>query len=94
MQTVALEKAQATLADLLKQVADGEEFTITQNGEPKAKLSALPAACRKNGILVRHAGREISSEDVAKALTGNLEGKIEMSPDFEAPLGDFKDYMK
>ncbi len=40
MQTVALEKAQVSLADLLKQVAGGEEFTITQNGEPKAKLSA------------------------------------------------------
>jgi prevent-host-death family protein len=41
MQTVALEKAQATFADLVKQVADGEEFTITQNGQPKAKLSAV-----------------------------------------------------
>jgi prevent-host-death family protein len=41
MQTVALEKARDTLADLLKQVAEGEEFTITENGEPKAKLSAV-----------------------------------------------------
>ena len=69
MQTVALETAQATLADLLQQVAGGEEFTITQNGEPKAKLSPLPArAYRKNGILVHHTGKKISSEDVAKAL--------------------------
>jgi prevent-host-death family protein len=57
MQTVALEKAQATLADLVRQVAGGEEFTITQNGEPKAKLSPMtPKAYRKNGILVHHAG--------------------------------------
>ena len=70
MQTVALEKAQATLADLLKQVAGGEEFTITQNGEPKAKLSA------------------------AHAHAGSLPGKIWMSPDFDSPLDDFKDYMK
>lgn len=70
MQTVALEKAQATLADLVRQVAGGEEFTITQNGEPKAKLSPLPAkAYRKNGILVHHAGKPISSQDVADALT-------------------------
>jgi prevent-host-death family protein len=41
MQTVAVEKAQAALPDLLKQVAEGEEFTITQNGQPKAKLSAV-----------------------------------------------------
>ena len=76
MQTVALEKAQATLADLLKQVADGEEFTITQNGKPKAKLSAAQA----------HAH--------AQAHAGSLPGKIWMSPDFDAPLDDFKDYMK
>src|ERR1700733_11436560 len=41
MQTVAMEKAQAALPELLKQVAEGEEFTITQNGQPKAKLSAV-----------------------------------------------------
>ena len=69
MQMVALEKAQATLADLLKRVAGGEEFTITQNGEPKAKLSPMtPKAYRKNGILVHHAGKAISSQDVANAL--------------------------
>jgi prevent-host-death family protein len=76
MQTVALEKAQATLADLVQQVAGGEEFTITQNGEPKAKLSAVP------------------SHKHAQAHVGSLPGKIWMSPDFDAPLADFKDYMK
>jgi prevent-host-death family protein len=69
MQTVALEKAQASLADLIRQVAGGAEFTITQNGEPKAKLSPVPAkAYRKNGILVHHAGQIISSEAVRNAL--------------------------
>jgi prevent-host-death family protein len=69
MQTVALEKAQATLADLLQQVASGEEFTITLNGEPKAKLSPLsPKTYQKNGILVHHGGKPISAEDVAKGL--------------------------
>ncbi len=70
------------------------EDIITQNGEPKAKLSAVPAAYRRNGILVHHAGRAISSQDVTKALTGHLEENIEMSPDFDAPLDDFKYYMK
>ena len=69
MQTIALEKAQTTLPDLVRQVAGGEEFTITQNGEPKAKLSPLPVrAYRKNGILVHHVGKKISSGDVANAL--------------------------
>ena len=70
MKTIALEKAEATLADLVRQVSCGEEFTITQNGEPKAKLSPVPATTySKNGILVHHTGRKITSEDVAKALS-------------------------
>ena len=76
MQTVALEKAQATLEDLLQEVARGEEFTITQNGQPKAKLSAVPSHQRK------------------QARAGSLPGKIWLSPDFDAPLDDFKEYMK
>ncbi len=76
MQTVALEKAQATLADLIKQVAKGEEFTITQNGQPKAKLSPVPSPKHE------------------QAHAGSLPGKIWMSPDFDAPPDDFKDYMK
>ena len=69
MQTVAIEKAQAMLADLIRQVAGGEEFTITENGEPMAKLSPLSGkAYRQNGILVHHVGKKIASEDVANAL--------------------------
>ncbi|HXS69723.1 MAG TPA: type II toxin-antitoxin system prevent-host-death family antitoxin [Candidatus Polarisedimenticolia bacterium] len=69
MKTIALEKTQVTLADLVQQVASGEEFTITQNGEPKAKLSPVGTkGYRKNGILVHHAGKKISSEDIANAL--------------------------
>ena len=76
MQTVALEKAQAALADLVKQVADGEEFTITQNGQPKARLSAVSLPRR------------------AQARAGSLQGEIWLSPDFDVPLDDFKDYMR
>ncbi|MDQ6632102.1 MAG: type II toxin-antitoxin system prevent-host-death family antitoxin [Verrucomicrobiota bacterium] len=72
MQTVALEKAQASLPDLLRQVAGGEEFTITQNGEPKAKLSAVApqevSSYLKNGILVHHTGQKINPEEIEKAL--------------------------
>jgi prevent-host-death family protein len=46
MRSVTLEMAQATLPDLLKQVEHGEEFIITQNGEPKGMLCAVPP--RKN----------------------------------------------
>ena len=76
MQTVAIEKTQATLADLLRQVAGGEEITITQNGEPKAILCAVPP------------------RPPARPRAGSLPGKIWLAPDFDAPLDDFKDYMK
>ena len=76
MRTVALEQAQATLPELLHEVAGGEEITITKNGEPKAKLSAVPPAKR------------------VQPKAGSLSGGIWMSPDFDAPLEDFKDYMK
>ena len=52
MQTIALEQAQVSLADLLKQVVGGEEFTITQDGEPKARLSAAIPHTRRHA----HAG--------------------------------------
>ena len=64
------------LPDLIHQVAGGEEITITQNGEPKARLSAVPP---DKGIQPR---------------AGSLPGTIWMSPDFDEPLEDFKDYMK
>jgi antitoxin (DNA-binding transcriptional repressor) of toxin-antitoxin stability system len=48
MQTVALEKAQAMLADLVKHVVNGEEFTMTQNGQPRAELSAVPSRKQQN----------------------------------------------
>lgn len=43
MQTVTVEKAQNALPELLQKVANGEQFTITQNGEPKAVLSSASA---------------------------------------------------
>ena len=76
MQTVAVEQAQAALHDLLKRVAGGGEFTITENGQPKAKLSAVATPSR------------------AKARAGSLPGEIWLAPDFDAPLDDFKDYVK
>jgi antitoxin (DNA-binding transcriptional repressor) of toxin-antitoxin stability system len=57
-------------------VGDGEEFTITQDGQPKAKLSAAPAQQRP------------------QARAGSLPGRIWLSPDFDAPMDDFTDYMR
>jgi len=75
MQNVALEVAQAKLAELLRQVALGEEITITANGRPVARLVGVARPPR------------------ARPQRGCLKGKIWMSPDFDAPLEEFKDYM-
>ncbi|MFN7139188.1 MAG: type II toxin-antitoxin system Phd/YefM family antitoxin [Limisphaerales bacterium] len=54
MQTVAVEKAQESLPELIRQVANGAEVTITQNGKPAAKLTAIepaPKTAAKAGSL-------------------------------------------
>ena len=55
---------------------EGKEFTITENGEPKAKLSP------SRHLPIANLAREVCP------------GKYGLSPDFDAPLDDFKDYMK
>jgi prevent-host-death family protein len=55
MKTVTLEKAQSALADLVQKAAHGEQFTITENGEPKAVLSAAGAKRRPTREEVLHA---------------------------------------
>ena len=74
MQTVSLEKAHASLPDLVHKVAGDDEIIIAENGEPKAKLSPVPPP------------------KYVPPQAGSLPGKIWMSPDFDAPLDDFKDY--
>lgn len=46
MKTVSLETAQSCLAELLAKAADGEEITITLNGQPKARLISMPDVSR------------------------------------------------
>lgn len=68
MKTIAVETAQTSLVDLLRQIAHGEVFTITQNGEPKARLTTIGTDYRKQGLLVHHTEHPITSADVARAM--------------------------
>jgi antitoxin (DNA-binding transcriptional repressor) of toxin-antitoxin stability system len=85
MQTVAVEKAQAAVPELLKQVAEGEEFTITQNAQPDANLSAATpqsgAQARTGslpgGIWLPDAAVKESRDRVSTAL-GNSGFKVPM----------------
>jgi antitoxin (DNA-binding transcriptional repressor) of toxin-antitoxin stability system len=77
--TITVEQAQATLKDLIRQMAPGEEVIITENKQPVAKLVSQPV---KEMVQTRPG-------------PGLCKGMITyMAPDFDAPLEDMKEYME
>ena len=78
MTQISLAEAQSTLPDLVRRLIPGEEVVITENDQPVARL--LPT-------------QPASSQ--APRKPGTLRGTVlYMSPDFDAPLDDFKEYME
>ena len=78
MFTVTLAQAQADLAGLIRQLAANEEVIIVENDRPVARLLSVPAAAPK-----------------AERQCGTLRGTVLwMSPDFDEPLEDFREYME
>lgn len=52
MKTVTIEEAEQSLSALLAELKQGDEVTITRDGEPVATLAAAPRrVVRKPGIL-------------------------------------------
>lgn len=47
MTTITLQQAQATLPDLIHQLAPGQELVITENDQPVARLISQAAEPRK-----------------------------------------------
>ncbi len=47
MQHIDIKKVRRHLSDVIKQTSNGEHVIITENGEPVAKLIAIPASERK-----------------------------------------------
>ena len=77
MSIVTIQEAQATLSDLIHRMIPGDEIVITDNNQPVARLVA---AVEKPAGKVRKLG----------TLAGSV---LNIAPDFDAPLEDFKDYM-
>jgi len=78
MTTVTLEQAQSTLSDLVHKLDRGHEVVITENDQPVARL-----------IVTRHAMPN------APRRLGTLKGTVlSVSPDFDAPLAEFREYME
>ena len=80
MQTrLALEDIKLTLQELLDSLTAGDEVILTRKQQPVAKLvSEAPKPAAKQ-----------------RPGPGLCRGKITyMAPDFDAPLDEFKEYMK
>ena len=70
--------------------------TITAILEPEADGSIrlpLPTELRNTPVKVT-ATLEAVSTSPGRPLFGCLAGKIQLGPDFDSPLEDFKDYME
>ncbi len=77
--SITVEDAQAKLKELIHQMAPGEEVVITENQQPVAKLVGAPK----------------KEEKPPRPGPGLFKGVIAyMSPDFDAPLEEMREYME
>jgi prevent-host-death family protein len=72
--TVTIEEAQGHLDELIGKANAGDEVILAKDGEPVAKLVALP--------------REKSSEPLPPRTVGDFRGQFWIAEDFDAPLPD------
>lgn len=77
MQRVEIDQAAACFPDLITKTIEGNEIIITKRGKPVVKFVAIPGTKKKK----------------KKRMFGSAKGLIKMSPDFDEPLEDFKEYM-
>jgi antitoxin (DNA-binding transcriptional repressor) of toxin-antitoxin stability system len=91
--TISLEQAQRELAHLLESLPAGEEVVITRNGHVVGKLIAIGTA---NGDVTPATMPEAgSTSDLPPRRLGWAKDIIvSISPDFDEPLEDFREYME
>ncbi|QQR80766.1 MAG: DUF2281 domain-containing protein [Deltaproteobacteria bacterium] len=78
MKTYAIEQ-HPKIDALIQEIAIGEEIILTAHTKPVAKVIPFPSLTD-------------NTKQFRKA--GSLKGKIWMSPDFDEPLDEFKEYME
>ena len=81
MKFYALEESPPPLTVLVEEVKRGEEIVLTDHDQPVARIVSPAQALAGNGNHIR-------------PRFGCLAGKIDLAPDFDEPLEDFKDYME
>lgn len=86
MTSITLQDAQASLADLVHQLAPGTAVTITENDRPVAQLMAVP--------IIRQRPPRPRPPVTGIPKAGSLKGKIWMADDFDEPLEELREYME
>lgn len=76
---VRLEDTVIPLSALIQKVMNGEEVFITQNQKPIAKIVSVSGVPAKPKKLIK---------------AGSAKGLIKIADDFDAPLEDFREYVK
>ena len=78
MTNVSIREAQANLPELVHRLRPGDEVIIIENDKPVARIISA-----------------VSPPQRPSRQLGTLWGTVlYMAPDFDAPLGDFKEYMQ
>jgi prevent-host-death family protein len=83
MTQVTVDEAGAQLGRLLQAAREGEEVVLTQDDLPVARLVPLDLVQQEHG-----------QSKKPRAQRGSGKGLFYMSPDFDEPLADFKEYME
>lgn len=93
---IPIQQAQADLESLIARSATGEDIVITQGGMPVAKVVPVSATQVSAGVVNGHEGQTPgASESVpAERQLGWAKGLITLSPDFDEPLEEFREYME
>ena len=86
--TIPFEQAQRDLGKVLERVAAGEEMVITRDGFPVARVVGMQDS-------VSHQNGDSDSGAKPERQLGWAKNMIfSISPDFDEPLEDFREYME
>ena len=97
--TITLDEAQAKLKDLVHQLAPGDEIIITENQQTVAKLISEGMVPGEELVLtVEGEPKAVVTKPIRTTWPcqpGTAKDTTHwMSPDFDAPLEDFAEYME
>jgi antitoxin (DNA-binding transcriptional repressor) of toxin-antitoxin stability system len=86
MNTITLRDAQARLVDLVHGLSPGQVLTITENDQPVAQLTAVPA--------IRQRPPRPRPPVTGAPRAGKWEGRLVVPDDFKESLEEMREYIE